>query len=176
MDLTRPIPPDPDARLARVPALTLTSQDVTTDIELAGVFTAAGGNLSPHLAWDAFPEGAKSFMVNCFDPDAPTPAGFWHWTVVNLPAAVTELPRGSGAPDAALPEPAFQVKNDSGSVGYNGASPPAGDRSHRYFFAVHALDTDSLPVGPEATPTAVAFNALFHTIARGHIVPVYQAR
>ncbi|MDR3359423.1 MAG: YbhB/YbcL family Raf kinase inhibitor-like protein [Bifidobacteriaceae bacterium] len=176
MDLTRPIPPDPYTLLPRVPAFTLTSQDVTTDTQLASPFTAAGDNLSPQLAWSGFPAQTKSFVVNCFDPDAPTPAGFWHWTVVDLPATVTELPRGAGTPGATLPAPAYQVNSDAGTPGYFGAAPPSGDFPHRYFFAVHALDIAALPLTPEATPTAVAFNALFHTLARAVIVPTCQVK
>ncbi|MDR1118090.1 MAG: YbhB/YbcL family Raf kinase inhibitor-like protein [Bifidobacteriaceae bacterium] len=176
MDLTRPIAPDPYSLLPAVPAFTLTSQDVATDIEMASDFIASGANLSPALAWTGFPKDTKGFVVNCFDPDAPTPSGFWHWTVVNLPASTAALPRGAGAPGAVLPEPAFQVRNDGGGTGYMGAAPPQGDRPHRYFFAVHALDTDALPVGPDATPTAVAFNTLFHTLARAVIAPTYQTR
>jgi phosphatidylethanolamine-binding protein (PEBP) family uncharacterized protein len=41
-------------------------------------------------------------------------------------------------------------------------------------FAVHALDVDHLDVTPDATPTAVAFTALFHTIGRALIAPTYQ--
>lgn len=174
MDLSRPLAPEPYSMLPRVPSFTLTSDDIADGTPLDDEFALGGGNVSPHLRWSGFPRATRSFLVNCFDPDAPTPAGYWHWTVVDLDSTVTELERGAGESDLTLPGAAFHARSDDGSDAYEGAGPPPGDIAHRYVFAVHALDVATLGLDHTASPTVVAFNALFHTLARATLTPTYR--
>lgn len=176
MSLDRTLAPDPFDILPPKPSFTLESDDIADGQPIAKTFlpTDLGGeNQSPHLRWSEFPPETKGFVVTCYDPDAPTMSGFWHWVLVNLPASVTELPRGYGGGDN-LAAGAFHVANDAGQRGYTGPFPPQGDRPHRYVFTAHAIDVEKLDVDESAHPAVVGFNLAFHTLARACLRPTYQ--
>jgi Raf kinase inhibitor-like YbhB/YbcL family protein len=138
-------------------------------------FGCEGGNKSPHLAWSEAPAGTKSFAVTCFDPDAPTGSGFWHWLVVNIPPEVTELALDAGNPKTGkLPQQALQTRTDFGAPGYGGPCPPPGDHPHRYLFTVFAVGTDRLPVNADTSAAVIGFQLNFNTLAKAAIMGLYK--
>ena len=159
--------------LPAVPEFTVTSADVTDGgplpvAQLAAMSGVAGAeDRPPQLSWSGFPAATRSFVVTMYDPDAPTPSGFWHWAVADIAAEVTSLAAGE------LPDGAFHVPNDARATAYTGAAPPPGTGKHRYYIAVSALGVPSvtaLGITPESTPAALSFFILQHTLARAVLV------
>ena len=160
---------------------TVTSTDFTDGAPLAaahasGMFGVPGGqDVSPQLSWSGAPEGTKSFAVTCFDPEAPTGSGFWHWTVFDIPADVTSLDTGVGTADGSLlPSGAVQARTDANVPGYVGAGPPPGHGPHRYVFVVHALDVEHTGATADSMPAYVGFTMFGHTLARATITGTFE--
>ncbi|MCT2329236.1 YbhB/YbcL family Raf kinase inhibitor-like protein [Corynebacterium sanguinis] len=164
--------PDPYAPLKDLPTFTLTSTDIVDGEKLSEALVGDDAT-SPQLAWSDLPEGTKSLAVTCFDPDAPTASGFWHWSVFNIPVSVTELPSGAGAKED-LGVGAVTLTGDSGVTAFYGANPPEGHGPHRNLFAVHAVDVEELPADEIANPTQLGFNLYFHSIGRAILWGWYE--
>ena len=148
---------------------TVTSKDFKEGSTLPDAHVKAHGDTSPHLSWSGAPEGTKSYAVTCYDPDAPTGSGFWHWTVANIPADVSEIPTGGPVPAGAV-----EGRTDFGSPGFGGAAPPPGHGPHRYIFTVFAVDTNKLDVTADNSGAVFGFNLHFHTLARAQITAIYE--
>ncbi|PVG83859.1 YbhB/YbcL family Raf kinase inhibitor-like protein [Nocardioides gansuensis] len=172
MSIERPIAPNPYDYLPARESFTVTSTDVTDGQPLKDAQVAALGNTSPQLSWEGAPEGTRSYVVTCFDPDAPTPCGWWHWALVDIPADVTSLETGAAAGE--LPGNAFHLRHDGGEAGFMGAAPPQGDHVHRYFFVVHAVGEDSLGIDADASNAVMSVNLAFKTLGRAIIHGTYQ--
>ncbi|WP_038497965.1 YbhB/YbcL family Raf kinase inhibitor-like protein [Janthinobacterium agaricidamnosum] len=131
-------------------------------------FGCDGDNIAPQLSWSGAPAGTKSFAVTAYDPDAPTGSGWWHWTVVNLPANTSSLPSGG-----VLPAGAVQGRTDYGQAGFGGACPPTGDKPHRYQFTVWALGVDHLPLDGGAGGAMVGYMLNANVLGKAQLTATY---
>lgn len=157
---------------------TLTSTDIAegkpmTSQQVFKGFGCEGGNVSPQLAWSGAPAGTMSFAITAYDPDAPTGSGWWHWTVVNLPASTAALPSGAGSAGGKLPVGAVQGRTDFGQAGFGGACPPAGDKPHRYQFTVWALKVDKLSIDENSSGALVGFMLNANALAKSQLTATY---
>jgi phosphatidylethanolamine-binding protein (PEBP) family uncharacterized protein len=79
----------------------------------------------------------------------PTGSGWWHWTVVNIPATARSLPAGAGS------------------------TAPAGDEPHRYVFTLWALKVDKLDLTGEASGAMVGFNLHVNALGTATMTAVF---
>lgn len=151
--------PEPTApRTIRV-----TSHDVTEGGTIPEWVTCRGDGASPSFAWAGVGEGTVALAVVVSDPDAPR-GTFLHWLVTGLPPHDGAFSRG-GAPDGAV-----ELANSTGDVGWCPPCPPSG--THRYVFAVHALDAHVTGGSSQETLDAIAR----HTVAWGALTGLVTAR
>ena len=78
-------------------AMTLSSPAFQQNEHIPSKYTCEGEDVSPPLAWEGVPKGAKSLVLVIDDPDAPDPKApkmVWvHWVVYNIPPATESLPQ-----------------------------------------------------------------------------------
>lgn len=95
-----------------------------------------GGNRSPHLAWDAVPDGTRSFALLCIDTDAPTDASlagedkpdipvdhvrgdFVHWVLVDIPADTRAIAAGAASNGVRKGGKSADAEHGPGRAGLN---------------------------------------------------------
>lgn len=153
-------------------ALTLTSSAFKAGDKIPSKCTCEGEDVSPPLAFDGVPEGAKTLVLILDDPDAPDPKApkrVWaHWLVYNLPPDTTGLPEDASR--NAMPKGAVTGFSDRKERGYHGPCPPIG--RHRYFHKLYALDTTL----PDKALTKAELEAAIkgHVLAEASLMGTYQ--
>ena len=134
-------------------------------------YTCDGDNVSPPFAWSGVPEGTRSFLLICDDPDAPAKI-FHHWAAFDIPPSWRGFKEGHGA--ESLANGFRQAINSSGRPGYSGPCPPHGDKPHRYHFRLCVLSEPSLPLSPSATCVEVIVLATRYILECVELVGYYQ--
>lgn len=125
--------------------------------------------VSPPLAWEGIPAGAKSIALIADDPDAPGKT--WvHWVVWNIPADKKGLPEAVPK-DGKLPDGTCQGISDFGKPGYGGPCPPSG--THHYYFKVYALDT-ALDLRASTKKPDLEQAMKGHVLAQGQLMGKYK--
>ena len=125
-------------------------------------YTCNGSNINPPLAISNIPSETKTLALIVDDPDAPMKT-FVHWVMWNIPVANIEENSAPGE----------QGKNDFNKNKYSGPCPPSG--THRYFFKVHALDTElNLPPSTTKVDLEKAMNG--HILAEGALTGKYSKK
>lgn len=151
---------------------TVSEGGMLTNAHVFEGFGCEGENQSPQLSWSGAPDETQSFAINVYDPDAPTGSGWWHWTVVNLPASTTSISPNAST-YGSLPSGALEIRNDYGSVGFGGACPPPGE-VHRYIFTVYALGTERLELPENPSNALVGFMIRANMLDSASITAVYH--
>jgi Raf kinase inhibitor-like YbhB/YbcL family protein len=137
-------------------------------------FSDYGKGISPPLAWTGLPAATRSVVVMMEDPDAIAPLPFVHWTLINVPPGMRQLPADIDKTYDPRGVRGLQGSNSKSEQGYFGPRPPFGDPPHHYHFQVFALDTElDLPPGFNRHALLVAMQD--HVLAAGELIGTFQA-
>lgn len=171
---------------------------------------ALSDNRNPQLKWQGAPAETQSFVLLCVDTDVPTVgdnvnqagktvphdlprAEFYHWVMVDIPAAVSSIAEGSCSDGITAhgkqspTGPGRQGINDYTSwfagdpdmageyFGYDGPCPPWNDeRIHHYRFKLFATDLERCPVDGPFTGAEVLAAIEGHILAEASLVASYH--
>ena len=141
--------------------LKITSSAFEEEGMIPSRYTCEGENISPALAIENIPPGARSLAIIMEDPDAPN-GTFDHWLTWNLPIK-NKIEENSKAGISGI--------NGFGKNGYGGPCPPSG--THRYFFRVYALDVE-LDLTPGSNKVILLEAIDDHIMAMGELMGKYK--
>lgn len=169
-------------------------------------------NRNPGLRWRDVPAGTRTLVLLCVDSDVPTRADdvnkegrvvprtlprtkFYHWTLVDVPANVSEIRAGTCATGITAhgkqhppgPVGSRQGLNDytgwfAGDTsmegqwfGYDGPCPPWNDELlHHYHFVLYATDLARCPVEGGFTGTQVEAAIKGHVLGEARLTGTYS--
>ena len=126
--------------------------------------TCEGEDVSPALSWSDPPPDTRALALIVDDPDAPV-GTFTHWLAWNIDPGAGGLAEGESAP--------AEGTNDFALGGWSGPCPPRGHGAHRYFFRLHALDTEP-DVRFRATRDELERALAGHVLATAELVGTYE--
>jgi len=150
---------------------TIKSGNFMSNEQVYNGYGCMGENISPDLLWSNSPSDTKGYAIIMHDSDAPTPGGWYHWVVVNIPASKTNLKKGE-----VIAAPAVSCKTSFKTTGYGGPCPPVGHGKHRYTFTVFALDTAKLSIEQGFAPDKVESIIKQHVLSSASITAYYERK
>jgi Raf kinase inhibitor-like YbhB/YbcL family protein len=147
-----------------VQTFTLTSTAFANGDPIPQRHTCEDADASPPLAWTDPPEGTRSLVLVCDDPDAPG-GTFTHWLAWGLEPKAGALAEGQAPP--------HEGQNDFGTEGYRGPCPPPGHGPHRYSFRLYALDSE-LELAAGAAKHDLERSLEGHTLGMAELIGTYE--
>jgi len=128
------------------------------------------GNVFPGLSWTVAPKGTLSYVLIMQDNSILfRGAPVLHWTMINIPASVTQLAAAMESPPAGA---GYGPNIRGASQPYMGPKTPPGPKDN-YHFQIFALDT-RVPAEASASYEVLEGAMKSHVLASGEIVGLGQ--